>query len=211
MTTQTDVVRRHGRWLVPLATTLVGALIGLVVAVVTPDTYTATAQLFFGARGGSTLAEQSSGTELVRSQVPSFSELVTSQRVLSEVGATLPGTPSPTDLAKRLETDVPLDTVVLSITATGPSAAESADLANKVATVVARESILLGPAQADGSPALQATVTSQALPPARPSAPSTVVHLAIGAFLGLLAGCAAVAAALTGRTTRTAQVDQAEH
>lgn len=208
MTTHTNAVRRQGRWLVPLVTTLVGALIGLVVAVATPDTYTATSQLFFSARGGTTLADQNSGTQLVRNQVPSFAELVTSERVLAQVGATMPGTPTSADLAKRLESDVPLDTVVLSITATGPTATEAAELANKVAAVVATESTRLGPVTADGSPALAASVTSQAQPPQRPSAPSTVVNVVIGAFLGLLAGCAAVAVALAERPLRAMRLER---
>lgn len=189
------------RWMVPVALTVAGALIGLLIASVLPRAYTGQSELYFSADGGESLSELNDAATLVRAQMPSYAELVTAGAVLERVAGEMHWQGSMESLAKRVSGTVPVDSVVLRIEAEGGSPAEAAQLANAVARYVAEYVAGASPRSAQGATVVTASLVTRAVDPTGASSPNQQLFIGGGALLGLLIG-SAVAAALPWREHR---------
>lgn len=186
------------RWTLPVALTLAGALIGYLVATALPRTYTAQSELFFTAQGGSTVSDYNDAASLVRSQMTSYAELVTSQSVLDVVARGVTPAATAEELARRVDATVPVDTVVLKIEAEAPTPEGASTLANAVAARVSEQAAAVSPKSAQGAAVVRPSPITQAVPPSNASWPSPTLFAGTGGFLGLLLGCV-LAAILPGR------------
>lgn len=190
----------RARWLIPVGLTLVGALIGLLVASVTPRSYTAQSELYFAANGGESITELNDAASLVRSQMTSYAELATARSVLDPVAREIEWTDSLQDLAKQVEVTVPVDTVVLKIQTKGASPEKAAALANSLTRHISEQASAISPKQ-QGTSVVRAALITQAAASGDASSPSRRLFTGTGAFIGLLVGCA-IAAVLPGRRIR---------
>lgn len=187
----------RARWLIPVALTLIGAFLGLLIATVIPRSYTAQSELYFAAHGGDSMTELNDAASLVRSQMTSYAQLARAGSVLDLVARDVAWTASLEDLARQVEATVPVETVVLKIEATGPSPDEAAALANSVTRHVSEQALAISPTSLEGASVVRAALITQAGSSEKAAWPSRRLFTGTGAFLGLLVGCA-LAAALPG-------------
>jgi succinoglycan biosynthesis transport protein ExoP len=152
-------------------------------------TYQAKSQVFVSVRtaGGNT-SDLVQGSNFTQKQVKSYTDLVTSPRVLIPVIEHLDLPTTPDALAQSITSDSPLDTVLINITVTDASPQVASDVANAVADSLATQvTELEQPSDAAVSPVEINTVRT-ATPPSEPSSPNTVLNIVLGLLVGLAAG-----------------------
>ncbi|MDR2723411.1 MAG: hypothetical protein LBB54_06780, partial [Cellulomonadaceae bacterium] len=113
------ILRR--RWLSLSLLTLAGVVAALVVSLATTPLYTAQAQVFVSVRGADTTGDLLQGANFTMRQVRSYTQLVSSPRVLDPVIAELGLPVSATELARAVRAESPLDTVLINVSADDPS------------------------------------------------------------------------------------------
>lgn len=187
------VLRRHLVFLV--ATTLIGLATGATIALLTPASYQASAQLYVSVRADSDAraSELSQGTRFAQQAVQSYVDIVGSSIVLDPVIETLNLPESVDSLATRVHATVPTASVVMTITATDPSPAQAARTANAVAdsfTSVVSEQ--LEQSTADGISRVRVSTLESAQVPLSPVAPNVPLSLGLGGLVGLLLGVGVV-------------------
>ncbi|MCD2187741.1 polysaccharide biosynthesis tyrosine autokinase [Actinomycetospora soli] len=194
------------RWLLLVAGLAVGLAVAAGVTAFLPRTYAGTASLYVSAVDDTTAQNAYQGVLLSQQRVKSYTEILTSERVLRPVmdAAGIPG--STADFADHVAVTTDTDSTVMKVTVTEDSAPLAADLANAVA---ARFAQVVGqlerPAGAAAGQAPAVTVATVDAAVADPSAvsPRWSVNLVVGAVVGLLLGiAAAVTAAATDRSLR---------
>jgi succinoglycan biosynthesis transport protein ExoP len=177
------------RWLFVALLTAVGVLGGVVASLATTPTYEARSQVFVSVQGNSdSTSDLLQGSNFTVRQVKSYTELVTSPRVLDPVIEELGLTDDAASLAERVRAESPMDTVLINVTATDESpqlAASTADaIAGSLADVVGE---LETPAAGGDSPVQISTVRSATVP-TDPSSPNLKLNLALGLVVGLALG-----------------------
>lgn len=183
---------------------LLGLVVGAAVSFVLPSRYEASSDVFFSVRAGDSLNELSQGNTFVESRIRSYASIVTSPLVLQPVIDQLGLDTTVAGLAKQVEADPQLDTVILRITATSGDPAEAAAIANDTVRSLSSAVAQVEEAGRDdleGAPTVQLTVTSEAVAPTQPASPNKLVFAALGALVGLAGG--AVVAILRGRVDDT--------
>jgi capsular exopolysaccharide synthesis family protein len=191
------LARAH--WLLIVAAALAGAMLGVVLSVLQPRVYVATAQNFVSI-SGTDLGTQLSGSGFALQRVKSYVNVVESEAVLVPVIEQLGLDLTPAQLRQSVSAANPPQTVLLNITATGPDPDLAAALANAVAARYAEvvEALETPPG---GQPPVKVTPVMPAQVPGAPTSPRTRVNVALGLLLGLGAG---VAAALLRERLNTA-------
>ncbi len=154
--------------------------------VATPQ-YTARAQVFVSVRTGDSVSDLVQGSSFTQRQVKSYTDLVTSPRVLIPVIEDLDLSTTPDELAKSIGASSPLDTVLINITATDASPQLASDIANATADSLATQVTELEQPESGSSPVEISTVRN-ATPPTEPSAPNKRLNVALGLLLGLALG-----------------------
>ncbi|GHG55687.1 chromosome partitioning protein [Flavimobilis marinus] len=175
------------RWVSILLITLacVGAAVGATM-LMTP-TYEARAQVYVSVRTGGTTSDLVQGSNFTQNQVKSYTDLVTSPRVLQPVidEFSLPVTSD--ELAESVSASSPLGTALINISVSDPDARAASDIANAVADSLATEVTALEKPVGEVSP-VQVSTTRGATPPEDPASPSLKLNLALGLLVGLAAG-----------------------
>ncbi len=175
------------RWKLVLVSLALGiAAAGAVTWFSTPS-YTAEVTLFVAARDPDGTATQAyQGSLLSQQKVKSYTQLVTSSRVLREVEQQgLAAAPS------AITASVRAGTVLLTVSATDPSPQRAQRIADTVAgSFTALVAELERPA-GGGEPAVTARVVEPAATPTTPTSPRPLQNLLLGALVGLLAGVGA--------------------
>lgn len=181
-----DILRK--RWLsILLITVLVTGAAVAVTLVATPE-YTARSQVYVSIRTvGATTSDLLQGSNFAQRQVKSYTELVTSPRVLVPVIEHLDLSTTPDDLAPAISASSPLDTSLINIQVTDPDPQTASDIANSVAENLATQVAELEQPATGPSPVEISTVRP-ATRPDEPSSPNTTRNVALGFLLGLAAG-----------------------
>ncbi|MBD5785288.1 polysaccharide biosynthesis tyrosine autokinase [Cellulosimicrobium terreum] len=176
------------RWVSVAVLGIVGALLGGALSFVTTPTYSARSQVFVSVQGSDSTTDLLQGSNFTVRQVKSYTELVTSPRVLDPVVEELGLAEDASSLAARVRAESPLDTVLINVIATDESPRLAADLANATARSLAEVvGELETPAGAGESPVQISTVRSATVPES-PSSPNTRLNVALGLVLGLVVG-----------------------
>ncbi|QTE29027.1 polysaccharide biosynthesis tyrosine autokinase [Pengzhenrongella sicca] len=177
------------RWLsIALVTALMIGLAAVATAVRTPM-YQARSQVFVSVRTtGGTTSDLVQGSSFTQRQVKSYTDLVTSPRVLGPVVESLGLPTTPEALAGSITASNPLDTVLINITASAEDPQVAADVANATAESLAVQvTELEKPSDAAASPVEINTVRT-ATAPGAPYSPSRRLNLALGLLVGLALG-----------------------
>lgn len=176
------------RWIAGFATAiLVLAAVTGFTLVQTP-TYEATNRVFVQTDAGSTVADLSSGVNFASQQITSYADLATTPLVLQPVVDELGLAISPSELASRISTSVPSETLILEITASAEDPALAAAIANATAeSLQAQVTDLEAPGE-EGASNVELTVISPAFEPKTPASPDLLLNVAIGVTLAILAG-----------------------
>lgn len=195
----------RARWVAVIVCTAVLAAFAAMFSRFQEPLYSAQIQLFVSTgTGDSDLATLAQAGNFTQQRVKSYTDIVNSPAVLDAVISTLKLPYSPGELAERITTSSPNDTVLLNIDVLDPSPQRAADIANMIAKQFPRvvDSLETQPGQRI-SP-VKVSVTRYATRPSDPVSPNTTLNLAIGLVLGLAVGFAyAVLAQFLDRTITT--------
>lgn len=178
------------QWRVLVATVLAGVAIGGLVAMVTPPVYSATVKIYLSAPAAGDLTSGAyEGGLLAEQRTSSYTDLVTSRRVLDDVISRLDLQTAPDVLRPRISAEAPLQTVLLNVTATDSTAGGAVALADATAdSFMALVSEVERPTDPNRPPPVQPRVIERPQPPAAPTSPNTLLDLGLGAAVGLLLG-----------------------
>ncbi|MDF2805345.1 MAG: chromosome partitioning protein [Cellulosimicrobium sp.] len=197
------------RW-VTVAVLVVACLgVAAVLSLAATPTYSARSQVYVSVQGSDSTTDLLQGSNFTVRQVKSYTELVSTPRVLEPVIEELGLADDTGTLAGRIRAESPMDTSLINVTATDESPQLAADVANAVAgslaDVVAE---LETPAAGGDSPVRISTVRTAAVP-AAPSSPDVRLNLTLGLVIGLALGVAVavVRELLDTRVRSTADVE----
>ncbi|MCL3862911.1 polysaccharide biosynthesis tyrosine autokinase [Actinotalea sp. K2] len=176
------------RWVSILLVALLVVASAITVTLLATPTYQARSQVFVSVRTGGTTADLVQGSNFTQRQVKSYTDLVTSPRVLMPVIDELGLTDSPEGLGRSIAASSPLDTVLINISVTREDPEEARDVANAVAISLATQVTELEQ-PADGQPSpVQINTVREATVPLDPASPNPQRNVALGLVLGLALG-----------------------
>lgn len=174
------------RWLVIVATVLVGLAIAVGAANSATRTYEANATLFLKVEAdGASLFERS---QFSLQRIKSYGDLVTRPDLLTSVISTVGLDVTPAELKGQLSAVNPVNTVLLVVTAEATDAEEAAAIANAAAAQLSRIVDEIENVADDDSSNIQLNVTIPAQTPASPSSPNVPVIIGLGVLGGAVVG-----------------------
>lgn len=197
------VVRLH--WITFIVLALLGAVGGFALTRVVPKEFEAQSQLILVIADTESTGDLPQISKYAQEQARNFSVLATREMVLQPVIDQLDLHEPVSELRKRVATNVPLNTSLITITVTDGSADRAAEISNAVARSLTRAMREIAPRVDDSrtSPVTLRVVES-AVPPTAPARPSVALYTFLGLLAGLLAsGVVVLVRELIGPRVRT--------
>ncbi len=177
------------QWLVVFLAVVLGLAGATAVYFIKPREYTAQLTIYVSSQGADTTQAAFQGAQLSQDRVASYTELLTSARVTSDVIERLRLPETTDELAKMMTATSKVDSVLLDVTVTDPDPQRATDIVNAVGQVfpdlVAE---LERPTKPDATPAVAVRVVQPAQVPLKPSSMGLSVMLALGLLAGLAVG-----------------------
>lgn len=173
--------------LLVLALTLIGLLVGVVLASRSPTVFNSTAQIYVGVASGGSAGELSQGNIYVKDQMKSYAVLATSPSTLEPVIAVMNLDMTVSDLAKKIVVTSEPNTTILSITARDTDPGKATILADGLARELSQRILEIAPKADDGRELISVTSISQAISLNDPNGMTSSLP-AIGAIIGLAVG-----------------------
>ena len=181
-------------WAVVLASIIVGALAGYGLSQLVTPSYAARSTLYFSIDFGESGSDLNQGASYTQSQMLSFAELASSERVLQPVITQLGLETTVSELASRVSATTPANTVVLDLSATSSNPQTAASIADAVAQSLTDTVREVAPRDGDGRATVSVRTVQTADVPTSPVAPNTRVNVVAGALIGLLLSLLAIIA-----------------
>lgn len=178
------------RWISIVVFAVLGVLVAGVITLLSPKSYTSTAQDFVALTSTSNEANPLAGAQFAAQRVKSYTEIVSSPAVLEPVIAKLGLNTTPAGLAGQVSVVNPPQTVLLLVSAVDASPVRAAEIANAVALQLGNVIEQLETPAGSTTPPVKVTLTKPAVAPSSPSSPRTTLNLAIGLVIGLICGIA---------------------
>lgn len=182
------ILRRN--WIFVTALTLLGILAGGALSILTHPTYTAETQLFVATQSSGSVTELQQGNSFSQARVQSYVKTVASPLVLQPAIDSLGIDTSAAELAERVTASTDLNTVLINIAVSDGSPVQAAAIAQAVAASLIDTVDTLEKPKSGGASPVSLSVTKPAVAPLAASGPNTRLNLAVGAFAGLVVGCA---------------------
>lgn len=181
------ILRR--RWILVVAATLVGGVLGAMVYLLTPTTYTATVTLYVYSQTGTTPDDAYQGSLASEMRVSSYTDLVSGDRVTEDVVSRLRLPDAPGELAGRINASSAADSALIDVAVTDRDAASAARTGNAVAeSFIAVVNDLERPSAPGTAQQVLVRAVKPASVPVAPASPGLPLTLAVGALLGLCVG-----------------------
>lgn len=180
------ILRRN--WILIVASTLLGLLLGGAASVLTKPTYTAETQLFVAIQNSGSVQELQQGNTFSQARVQSYVKTVASPAVLQPAIDSLGLAVTADALAEKVKATTDLNTVLINISVDDTSPVQSAAIAQAVADSLVRTVDSLEKPRTGGSSPVSLSVIKSATAPTAPSAPNTRVNLLMGLLLGIAVG-----------------------
>ncbi len=186
LTDYLTIVRK--RWVSIVLVTVLALAGAIALSLISQPTYQASSQVFVSVSSAGTASDLLQGSAYSQNQVKSYTDLVTSPRVLAPVIEKLGLGVTPEVLAKSVTADSPLNTVLINITVTSTVPKSASDIANAIAESLGTQvAELEKPSSGAASPVKVSTVRTASVPLVAAS-PKKVRNAALGLVLGLLLG-----------------------
>ncbi|MEV7135685.1 polysaccharide biosynthesis tyrosine autokinase [Arthrobacter sp. NPDC093128] len=182
------IIRQN--WILMVAVTMAGLLIGGAFSILTKPTYTADTQLFVAISNSGTVQELQQGNTFSQARVQSYVKTVDSPVVLQPAIDALGLGLTSQELASRVTATSDLNTVLIGITVTDQSPVQAAAIAQAVSDSLINAVDVLEKPKTGGNSPVSLSVIKPAVAPSAPSAPDTKLNLIAGLLGGLLAGTA---------------------
>ncbi|WP_069772412.1 polysaccharide biosynthesis tyrosine autokinase [Streptomyces sp. LUP30] len=180
-----DVIRQ--RWRFVVVCVLLGLAGAVAATILTPRTYTATAQLFVATRDPNSAAAYQGGL-FTQERVKSYTRIVTNPTVLAGVISELQLRTTPEELAKKISAQAPLDTTLVDIRVGDGSPFLAQDIADETAKQFTKYITAVEGSPAGAPPLVKASVVGGSQPPTTPTSPRPGLNIAIGILAGLAVG-----------------------
>ncbi|WP_382307722.1 polysaccharide biosynthesis tyrosine autokinase [Herbiconiux sp. UC225_62] len=175
-------------WVFIVALTLLGIGLGAAYSIAQTPKYQATAQVFVSIQSAGSVSELTQGGNYTANQVKSFADVATSPLVLKPVIDELGLDVSVDELSRSVKAEIPVDTVILSITVTNADPELAAKVANSVADNLQAAVGTLVPKTVDGSSPVKMSTTREATVPQAPFTPNVPLNIVMGGAIGLAIG-----------------------
>lgn len=188
MTVHDYVAALRKYWILILALGLVGAGAAYGYSQLLPAQYRSEAQVMVIAARGDNTNELVQGSNYVQNLVQSYTILATSPLVLEPVIEELGLDESAYGLARRVNAQSPLNTVIIGISVADVSPEGAQVIANAVVDEFSQRVGQVSPRGEDGSPAVRIETIAPARLASVPVAPNTRINVAIGAAAGIALG-----------------------
>lgn len=179
-------------WILLVTSAILGGSVGLGLASVSEQEYTAKSELFIAVSNGRDTGGVAQGADYSQQQARNFSAVATREVVLEPVIERLGLDLTTEQLRRKLSSSVPLNTSIISISATDPSPERAAQIANATASSLVSSADKLTPKLADNQSLVRLQTVESATVPSQPSAPNTRLFVVLGALAGLVLAVAAV-------------------
>lgn len=178
----------RARWIVIVATTLIGGLLGLGLSLLTTPTYQAKVQFYVTVAAGDSAAAAYQGSLGAQQRVQSYAALVKSTDITQQVVDAAAADLTANQVASATTATADAKTVLLNVAVTDSDPQRALQLAQGFGEVLP-EAINGLETPDGGGPALaKLTVVNPPALPTDPVAPETEQNVAMGLILGLLAG-----------------------
>lgn len=180
------MLRRN--WILIVAATLAGLLLGGAASVLTKPTYTAETQLFVAIQSSGTVQELQQGNTFSQARVQSYVKTVGSPVVLQPAIDSLGLDLTPEELSKQIKAGTDANTVLINISVADNSPVQAAAIAEAVANSLIMAIDKLEKPKTGGSSPVSLSIITPATAPSAPSAPNTRLNLLLGFVIGLALG-----------------------
>lgn len=177
------IVRRNALILLILLVVAVSA--GLLYSLVQTPKYKTTAIAYVSTQQATNLNDLAQGVDFGQQVVRSYATIVPTPLILQPVIQQLNLNTDPAALAQEVDVQVPLQTVVLSVTVTDRSPTDAARIANAIVGSLADRVSTLTPATADSVEPVRITIAQRAVPPISPVVPNTMLNLAVAVLVAI--------------------------
>lgn len=178
----------RARWIVVVATTLIGGLLALGVSLVTKPTFQSSIQFYVTVAAGDSASAAYQGSLGAQQRVQSYAALVESSDVTQEVVNTAGVALTAQEVASRTSATSDPDTVLLNVTVTDTEPDRAQQLAQGFGLVLPKVINAIETPDGGGPALAKLTVVNPPALPESPVAPKTAQNAAVGLVLGLLAG-----------------------
>ena len=175
---QTTLTRRH--WMILIACATVGALVGLLAAARTTDTYRSSTTLYIDAPNAIGVSEELKGVQLSGQLRESFAEIATSASSMADVIERLGLDASPDALANRIETRTSSTTLLIEISAVASDPEAARQLSATTAAVLIE--------RVEGLSAGGGSVSASVVDPAR-AGEAVPAQRSVSTAIGGIIGC----------------------
>lgn len=183
----------RARWILLIASVLLGVIAGAVYAGTITVEYRSTAVVYFAVDRAKTASDYTAGSSFAQSVMPSFAQIVKSPVVLDPVIEELDLQTTARSLAGRIQVDVPSNTTVMNVTVTDKTSLGAAMTANAVIRQLGDAVRTLSPRGEEATnPAMRISTVSSAVAPENQPTISRATFELLGAVVGLLVGVAIV-------------------
>ena len=181
------------RWRLITAAALVGLCLAVAYIATTTRVYRATVQLFVSTQGTGQdgLSAAVAGSQFSQARVTSYAQIVNTPPITEAVVQRLNLPLTPQDLAPKITSAAIVNTVLINVSVNDTSPQRAADIANAVGTRFTEVVTNLERPNSGALSLVKVSVVRAASVPGGPVSPNRKVDLALGLFLGLLAGVAA--------------------
>lgn len=183
------ILRRN--WIMIVAATLAGLLVGGAASILTKPTYIADTQLFVAIQSSGTVQELQQGNTFSQARVQSYVKTVNSPIVLQPAIDSLGLGVTAEELAGRVRASTDLNTVLINISVADNSPVQASATAQAIASSLIQVIDSLEKPKAGGTSPVSLSITKPATAPTAPSLPNTRLNLLIGLIFGLALGIGA--------------------
>nr|WP_083510596.1 polysaccharide biosynthesis tyrosine autokinase [Pseudarthrobacter sulfonivorans] len=180
------ILRRN--WILVVAATLAGLLVGGVFSVLAKPIYKADTELFVATHSSGSVQELLQGNTFTQARVQSYVKTVGSPLVLQPAIDSLGLETTPAQLSRVVTASSDLDTVLINITVEDGSPVRAAATAEAVATSLIRAVDSLERPKTGGTSPVSLSIIKPAVAPDAPSSPNTRLNLLLGLVVGLALG-----------------------
>jgi succinoglycan biosynthesis transport protein ExoP len=176
------------RWVSILLLTALAVAGAMGATLLTTPTYQAKSQVFVSVSNGGTSSDLLQGSAFTQNRVKSYTDMVTSPRVLIPVIKHLGLGITPDQLATSITADSPLDTVLINLTVTNKNPQIASDVANATADSLGTQVTALEKPSGEQASPVHISSLRTATVPTVPSSPNVKLNLALGLLMGLALG-----------------------
>lgn len=180
------ILRRN--WIVVVACTLIGLLGAGAASLLAKPSYTSETKLFVALQNTGSVSDLQQGNVFTQARVESYVQTVSTPTVLQPVIDSLGLSVDPRTLAKTITASSDAKTVLITISVVNESPVQAAAIAQAVgSSLVDAVDELERPSSGEASP-VRLSIVTPANAPTNPSSPNIQMNIAVGLFLGILAG-----------------------